>query len=126
MPNVFSGRSLTCPVDASTLYLPFKYLVMVFALEGDSTMIKSIKAPQCLIVYYLINLQCTKFVSANPAYQPFNLQHGTDGRAAGVLLFAPAALIAYGNNRCGVFHVSHPFCENLRVRRLFFPAGRYR
>ena len=41
-PSVLSGRSRMCPPEASTLYLPFKYFEMVFALEGDSTIIRSI------------------------------------------------------------------------------------
>ncbi|MNV86715.1 hypothetical protein D3C71_1807680 [compost metagenome] len=32
------GRSRTCPIDAFTIYLLPKYLPIVFALAGDSTM----------------------------------------------------------------------------------------
>lgn len=35
------GRSRTCPPDASTRYFPFRYFDIVFAFEGDSTMIRS-------------------------------------------------------------------------------------
>ena len=44
-PSVCTGKSRICPAEASTLYLPFRYFEMVFALEGDSTMIKSIICP---------------------------------------------------------------------------------
>src|SRR5262249_12226679 len=37
MPMSFLGRSLTCPTEAITVYPEPRYLLMVFALEGDST-----------------------------------------------------------------------------------------
>src|SRR5881394_1942051 len=38
MPSFFSGRSMMCPTVALTRYPRPRYLPMVFALAGDSTM----------------------------------------------------------------------------------------
>src|SRR5207245_4867365 len=38
MPSVFFGRSMTWPRDALTVYSRPKYLLIVFAFAGDSTM----------------------------------------------------------------------------------------
>src|SRR4051812_16759059 len=37
-PSLLFGRSRTCPIDASTLYSFPRYLLIVFAFAGDSTM----------------------------------------------------------------------------------------
>ncbi len=39
-PNSLLGRSLTCPIDATTLYLSPKNLLIVLAFAGDSTIIR--------------------------------------------------------------------------------------
>src|SRR2546429_6255650 len=38
MPMVFVGRSITWPMDALTVWFRPKYLLIVFAFAGDSTM----------------------------------------------------------------------------------------
>ena len=51
-PKECTGKSRICPAEASTLYLPFKYFEIVFALEGDSTIIKSIYKPSYFIIFF--------------------------------------------------------------------------
>ena len=36
-PSLLLGRSLTWPTDAMTLYLEPRYLLIIFAFDGDST-----------------------------------------------------------------------------------------
>ena len=36
-PSLLLGRSLMCPTEAITLYFDPRYLLMIFALDGDST-----------------------------------------------------------------------------------------
>jgi hypothetical protein len=42
MPIVFVGRSMTCPMDAFTVKFFPKYLLMVFAFAGDSTITRDL------------------------------------------------------------------------------------
>src|SRR5574341_1874875 len=50
-PSLLVGRSLTCPTEAITVYPRPRYLVMVLALAGDSTMIRdfAMPAPECVV-----------------------------------------------------------------------------
>src|SRR5690606_303039 len=48
-PSLLLGRSRTCPIDAMTLKSRPRYLLMVFALAGDSTTTRALAMkPLCL------------------------------------------------------------------------------
>jgi hypothetical protein len=62
MPKVFLGKSLTCPLEAITVYdlsSLFKKPVIVFAFVGDSTIISS-------KIYAFIVFLVVKFYQKNP------------------------------------------------------------
>src|ERR1041385_4022938 len=44
-PSLFLGRSRTCPMEAMTLKSRPKYLLIVFAFAGDSTMTSALAIP---------------------------------------------------------------------------------
>ena len=81
-----------CPPDASTLYLPFKYLEIVFALEGDSTIIRSIFHRAAVAAYRIFFDYCKAFsphapliygnvsIAAKARHKPFYLKRGKLGK----------------------------------------------
>ena len=65
-PNFDFGRSLMCPIDATTLVLPPKNFLIVFAFAGDSTItnlsvINIFLSYSKLLSYETYNLFCKSF-----------------------------------------------------------------
>src|SRR5689334_15905639 len=58
-PSLFLGRSRTCPIDAITLKSRPRYLLIVFAFAGDSTMTSDLAIP-------FTNSRLVKFDKAAP------------------------------------------------------------
>ena len=55
-PNLDFGKSLMCPMDATTFVLPPKNFLIVFAFAGDSTIINLSAISSPLEINILIQL----------------------------------------------------------------------